>query len=820
MQASIEITSKPKSLAAYGLERSLGAECVSFHPIVDEQMACSFFLLGPFAITDAKGNIITPKAQKTCAMLAMLILSPRATRTRVWLRDKLWSDRGEEQGAASLRQALLDARRTLSKHGVDVVLADKKSISLDLSKINIDTERLMLPADESGLEPEAFERALKEDLLEGMDIRDPEFEDWLTLERQVWQRRVRQQLELNEKRIQSEKKQPKVGDQTLVRSDISNQSNSEIPIASESKKSKTSLQPSSNTGQKVVTTALVVRLGDSESEVSISSFNDCVAIVRDHAGDKGGRIFDVQQHHVLMEFERPYDAVRFAMELAERLHEVIDASFDFGIGINSGLAYRDQSRVYGVECDIAIEASNISSHNTVMITEALAALVQGKVDYQFVFDKECSATNEAEPVRLFTVSEGAESSKAASPLSQSMSVSLDSQGPSIGVLPFRVADASVHEYMCEGLADDIIVALSNNHWLNVISRNSSFSYVYEAGGSKAAAKDLKVNYILGGSVKVSKDILTIVVTLESVISNRIIWSESFSVEITEIMQLQERIATEITAHLLQELGKHEQVRAYESRIDDLTTWQLVHRGHWHMARRTSTGVARAKKLYERALERDEYQSEALVALAWWHFWKAWSEHGIKPTDYELEESSRLCRKALLMDMSDGRVHAYLGAIAIMRNQAANAIGRFDEAIRLNPSLSFAYASRGSANFLLGKPELAPNDILNALALNPADYYRFHTLAELAGAYYFSSELDKSIEAAESSSFLAPRYWYARLIKIACWVARNSPGDRQLAAKEKAEIISRKVNVSENNIRAIPFINREYNERLIKAYKEV
>jgi len=52
------------------------------------------------------------------------------------------------------------------------------------------------------------------------------------------------------------------------------------------------------------------------------------------------------------------------------------------------------------------------------------------------------------------------------------------------------------------------------------------------------------------------------------------------------------------------------------------------------------------------------------------------------------------------------------------------------------------------------------------------------------------------------------------------VARNSPGDRQLAAKEKAEIISRKVNVSENNIRAIPFINREYNERLIKAYKEV
>jgi hypothetical protein len=91
---------------------------------------------------------------------------------------------------------------------------------------------------------------------------------------------------------------------------------------------------------------------------------------------------------------------------------------------------------------------------------------------------------------------------------------------------------------------------------------------------------------------------------------------------------------------------------------------------------------------------------------------------------------------------------------------------------------------------------------------------------LAAAYYFSSELDKSIAAAESSSFLAPRYWYARLIKIACLVARNNDGDRELAAKEKAEIVNRKVNVSEKNIRAIPYINNEYNERLIKAYKEV
>lgn len=790
MQANLGITSKIKSLTANGLERSLGAECVTFEATVDEQKKCRFFLLGPFAIEDAQGHVVTPKAQKTCAMLAMLILSPRATRTRVWLRDKLWSDRSEGQGAASLRQALLDARRALGVVGIDIVKADKKSISLDLSKIGTDSDRLMLPVSESGLERETFERVLNEDLLEGMDIRDPEFEDWLALERQVWQRRVNQQLDDLSK--------------------LSTKNASVVPLLSE-------VSRISDSGQKVVATVLVVRIG----ETSSSSFNDCVASIREDSLGEGGRIFELRKSHVLMEFERPYDAVRYAMKLIDRLREICSTQTDFGIGINSGLVYRDNAQLSGTECDIALQASNISDQQTVLITQAVAAHVQGKVDYQFIFDKECSVANLTAPLRLFAVSDaGASAGNASNSFDQTMNLDLDGQGPSIAVLPFRVFDASVPEYMCEGLADDIIVALSNNHWLNVISRNSSFSYEYHAGSSNVAAKELSASYILGGSVRVSNNTLTIVVTLESIVSKRVIWSESFAVDMAEIMQLQERIATRITAHLLQELGKHEQVRAYESRIDDLATWQLVHRGHWHMARRTSTGVARAKKLYERALEGDEYQSEALVALAWWHFWKAWSEHGIKPTDDDLDASMRLCRKALLMDRSDGRVHAYLGAIAIMRNQAASAIGFFDEAIRLNPSLSFAYSSRGSANFLLGKPERAPSDIRNALALNPADFYRFHSLAELAAAYYFSDEFDSAIEAAESSSFLAPRYWYARLIKIASLVARNNEGDRARALQEKAEITKRKVNVSEKNIHAIPFVKREFNERLINAYKEV
>ncbi|MCE8441084.1 SARP family transcriptional regulator, partial [Rhodovulum sulfidophilum] len=56
-------------------------------------------LLGALCLTDAEGRDFTPKSRKAQALLALLALSPRGTRTRIWLRDKLWSE--SDEGRAS-----------------------------------------------------------------------------------------------------------------------------------------------------------------------------------------------------------------------------------------------------------------------------------------------------------------------------------------------------------------------------------------------------------------------------------------------------------------------------------------------------------------------------------------------------------------------------------------------------------------------------------------------------------------------------------------------------------------------------------------------
>ncbi|TDW32386.1 hypothetical protein EV128_107255 [Rhizobium azibense] len=146
-----------------------------------EQNPFRMFLLGPFALVDAEGRSVTPKSKKAQALLAMLALSARGSRSRIWLRDKLWSDRSDDQAAASLRQALLDINKTLGA-ARDLLIADKNTVWLDMDRLVLDTDlvvRTKRSADQ-----------ITDELLEGIDIRDPEFEDWLTLERQNWYSRL------------------------------------------------------------------------------------------------------------------------------------------------------------------------------------------------------------------------------------------------------------------------------------------------------------------------------------------------------------------------------------------------------------------------------------------------------------------------------------------------------------------------------------------------------------------------------------------------------------------------------------------------------
>jgi TolB-like protein/Tfp pilus assembly protein PilF len=138
-------------------------------------------LLGNFELKGSDGEVVDLPGQKDRALLAILVLAAGTPQSRERLASLLWSDRGDAQARDSLKHALTRIRQCLG----DALIADRQTAQLDPSAVASDVTRLERLVREGT--PEALEQACAlctGDLLDGISIRDPGFEDWLQAERQ------------------------------------------------------------------------------------------------------------------------------------------------------------------------------------------------------------------------------------------------------------------------------------------------------------------------------------------------------------------------------------------------------------------------------------------------------------------------------------------------------------------------------------------------------------------------------------------------------------------------------------------------------------
>ncbi|NLS00498.1 hypothetical protein HGP17_27025 [Rhizobium sp. P38BS-XIX] len=123
---------------------------------------------GRFRIVDEVGNDLTPRGMKARAVLALLALAPGHCRPRVWIQDKLWSERDPKQGSESLRQALSEIRRSLGPQA-DLLIADREVIALKSGEFRF------IRDEQQQIEPDVSDAELFADL----NVPDQEFEQWI-----------------------------------------------------------------------------------------------------------------------------------------------------------------------------------------------------------------------------------------------------------------------------------------------------------------------------------------------------------------------------------------------------------------------------------------------------------------------------------------------------------------------------------------------------------------------------------------------------------------------------------------------------------------
>jgi TolB-like protein len=188
--------------------------------------------------------------------------------------------------------------------------------------------------------------------------------------------------------------------------------------------------------------------------------------------------------------------------------------------------------------------------------------------------------------------------------------------PSVGVLPFTDLTAEHDQaYLCEGIAEELIHALSAIDGLKVSARSSSFQFAGKALNIREVGARLGVATILEGSIRTADRRLRLTARLVSVSDGYQLWSERYDRTLDDVFAVQDEIGRAIAAKLQVTLHTAPGRTSTRRHTEDLEAYSLYLQGRHYWSRRVKGSFQRATACFEQAIARDPSYALAHAGLA-------------------------------------------------------------------------------------------------------------------------------------------------------------------------------------------------------------
>jgi len=187
---------------------------------------------------------------------------------------------------------------------------------------------------------------------------------------------------------------------------------------------------------------------------------------------------------------------------------------------------------------------------------------------------------------------------------------------SIAVLPF--ADMSPQRdqgYFCEGIAEEIINALSKIQALHVASRTSAFAFKDKNTDISDIGRKLKVGTVLEGSVRKAGDRLRVTAQLVNVANGYQLWTERYDRQLEDVFAIQDEIADAIVKALRVVLSPEEKRAIERAPTENVRAYEYYLRGRQYFHQFRRSGLQSARRMFERAIETDPKFALAHAGLA-------------------------------------------------------------------------------------------------------------------------------------------------------------------------------------------------------------
>jgi adenylate cyclase len=479
-----------------------------------------------------------------------------------------------------------------------------------------------------------------------------------------------------------------------------------------------------------------------------------------------GRIVKVTGDGILIEFPSAVAALRcaveFQREMAERnASEAADRRIEFRVGLHQGDIVVEDDDILGDGVNIAARLEALAEPGGICVSQRIHEDAVGRVDVIFEDMGEQQLKNIARPVRVHRVRrEGGQ-------VTERQALTLPDK-PSIAVLPFQnLSGDAEQEYFADGMAEDIITALSKLRWFFVIARNSSFAYKGKTIDVRQVARELGVRYVLEGSVRKAGSRLRITTQLIDATTGNHVWAQRYDREIADIFAVQDEITESVVASIEPELYAAENLRIESKPPESLDAWGCVIRALWHLARVTREDNEQARELLKRAIMTNPRYAKAHSLLAWAEINVI--RFGTVNPAAALLVAEHHARAALVFDDADPWTYFSVGYIGFCRSQYPEAIAAFRRAMELNPNFAMAHGWLGGALAYDGQSVAALDAVEQATRMSPRDPFHFYWWLFAAVAHYTAERYAEAASGAQNVLREQPYFFPARRLLAAAHV---------------------------------------------------
>ena len=356
----------------------------------------------------------------------------------------------------------------------------------------------------------------------------------------------------------------------------------------------------------------------------------------------------------------------------------------------------------------------------------------------------------------------------------------------VAVLPFKYSGGNADiGALADGLSEDIVTGLSRFSYLRVIARSSTLHYANQSVDVRSAGKELGARYVMEGSLRQAGTKLRLAVQLVDTVSGAHLWAENYERTLSpeNIFALQDDLVPRIVSTVADQHGIlprriSEELRGKNE--EDLTPHEAVLRSFSFLQRISPTEHATARRILERAMERDPNQADAWAMLAIMYDTEFADEYNPRPNP--LERAMAAAQRAVDLAPTHALGYYALAFTYFFRKDNAGFRAAVEQAIALNPMDGSVMGLLGLLVHHAGEIERGTQMVEAAMQLNPHYPPVFRAPAFLNA--YAQGKYAEALELAVR--FNMPGFFHAHALRAA---ALGQLGQREAGQQAVQELLA-------------------------------